>query len=203
MMYQNPYTRIFALTLVAVILFAPVVSAQQVEDEIISIFERRDRKIKDLLGTGGEISAAHKEELRSVINEMIDFGAMGEAALGPHWAPLTETQQSEFVRLFGDIVRHQSLADLDVYRARVTYDSVTIDSGNTRVTSTTIYRDVPTTVEYDMIYSGSQWLVWDIILDDVSTVGGYSRSFQSVIRKKGFESLMRSLNKRLDRIRKS
>ena len=39
----------------------------------------------------------------------------------------------------------------------------------------------------------------DIILDEVSTVKGYARSFQSVIRKKGFDDLMERLENRLEK----
>jgi len=35
----------------------------------------------------------------------------------------------------------------------------------------------------------------------VSTVEGYSRSFQSYIRKRGFDALMDNLNKRLEQNR--
>jgi phospholipid transport system substrate-binding protein len=43
-----------------------------------------------------------------------------------------------------------------------------------------------------------EWRVVDIVLDDVSTAEGYARSFQTVIRKRGFDALMTSLNKKLD-----
>ena len=70
-----------------------------------------------------------------------------------------------------------------------------------RVITTTTYKDVPTKVEYLLVYSQEKWLATDVILDGVGTVEGYSRSFQSVIRKRGFDSLMNSLNKRLERTR--
>ena len=56
-------------------------------------------------------------------------------------------------------------------------------------------------VEYLLVYSQEKWLTTDVILDGVGTVEGYSRSFQSRIRKRGFDSLMNSLNKRLERTR--
>ncbi len=83
-----------------------------------------------------------------------------------------------------------------MYRSKVTYDDIQIDDSEARVVTSTIYKDVPARVEYDMLFRQDGWYISDIILDDVSTTKGYSRSFQSVIRKRGFDALMSSLERR-------
>lgn len=192
-------SRIFSILLCALLAMPAV--GQSTAGEIRSMLESRDRDIKAMLGAEGDISDAQREELRVVINGVIDFGAMGKAALGPHWDDLTPAQRDKFVSVFGEIVRHQSLSDLDVYRSAVTYDDIQVEGDVAHVFTTTTYKDIPTPVEYELIRSDDSWVARDIILDEVSTVGGYSRSFQAVIRKRGFDSLMQSLNKRLDSIR--
>ena len=205
MLYQNLYTRLSTLTLVTVILvaaFAPGLAQAQApkpESEIRTMLEQRDRDIKKLIGTTGNIPDAKKEELRTLVNGLIDFDAMGEAALGSFWSTITAAEQKEFVRVFGEIVKHQSLADIDVYRSSVTYDLIKASAATPHVTTTTTYKDVPAKVEYDFLLKGNTWRAKDIVIDGVSTVEGYSRSFQSLIRKKGFSALMTSLNKRLEK----
>ncbi len=207
MLYQNLYTSFRQLTLVAVILLTSgyfsqaQAQAAKPEEAIRSMLQQRDKDIKNLLGASGAIPEAKKEQLRVVVNGLIDFDAMGEAALGTFWTTISAAQQKEFVRVFGEIVRHQSLADIDVYRARVTYDAIKAQGNSARVTTTTTYKEVPAKVEYDLLLKGKEWRAKDIIIDDVSTVDGYSRSFQSLIRKKGFDALMTSLNKRLEKTR--
>lgn len=205
MLYQNLYTRLSTLTLVTVILvaaFAPGLAQAQApkpESEIRTMLEQRDRDIKKLIGTTGNIPDAKKEELRTLVNGLIDFDAMGEAALGSFWSTITAAEQKEFVRVFGEIVKHQSLADIDVYRSSVTYDLIKASAATAHVTTTTTYKDVPAKVEYDFLLKGNTWRAKDIVIDGVSTVEGYSRSFQSLIRKKVFSALMTSLNKRLEK----
>ena len=205
MLYQNLYTRLLTLTLLTVMFTSPFLvpsaQAQETEADLMAMLEQRDKDIKQRLGGSGELPDAEKEELKAVVNDMIDFAAMGEAALGTHWDGLSEEQQTDFVQVFGDIVRHQSLSDVDIYRASVSYDAVDMDGNQAWVTTTTIYKEVPAKVEYDFLLKGGIWRARDIVLDDVSTVGGYSRSFQSVIRKRGFDALMNSLNKRLAKTR--
>ncbi len=201
MLYQKLYSRLAFLTLLLLFASVQTSDARQVENEIRSMLEQRETEIKNNLGSEEEISSEQKEELRSAVNDMFDFGAMGRAALGRHWNDLTAAQRTNFVDVFAEIVRHQSLADVDVYRAEVTYDQVVVTGNEAKVMTTTTYKDVPTEVVYVLALTGETWLATDVILDEVSTVDGYSRSFQSVIRKRGFDALMTSLNKRLDRAR--
>ena len=176
--------------------------AQDAEQAIRTELEQRDRRIKSELGEG-QITSAQRDTLKTLINGFIDFESMAAEALGPHWTDLTDAQRSEFVDVFSEIVRHQSLGDLDVYRSSVTYDEISVDGNTAHVVTTTTYKDVPTIVEYHMIRTEDGWLARDIVLDDVSTVEGYSRSFQTFVRKKGFDALMDNLNKRLERINRA
>jgi len=175
------------------------VRAQKTSAAIEQMLRERDAQIKKIIGTTDSLSDPQRETLKDVINGVIDFEAMSRSALGPHWKPLSPEERKEFVDVFADIVRSQSLSNLDVYRSTVTYDEISVDGDEAQVVTTTLYKDVPTKVEYDMVFRDDEWHITDIILDEVSTTQGYARSFQSVVRKKGFEALMASLVKRRDR----
>ncbi len=197
---MNSTCRHIFIVLISVLALSATALAQETEADIRQMLVERQRNITALVGNGDEISSESKDELRSVINDVIDFQAMGEAALGRHWSRLTAEQQDEFVDTFSKIVRSQSLASLDVYRSQVTYDEITISGENAHVLTTIIFKDVPTKVEYELHFTGGTWKATDIILDEVSTVRGYARSFQSVIRKKGFDELMIKLHKKLEEV---
>lgn len=169
------------------------------ERAILSMLQDRDRAIKSILRRSETITNEQKEDLRSLINDVIDFRAMGKEALGRHWNKLTDVQKDHFVDTFGQIVRLQSLADTEVYRSVVAYDGVSVTGDEAQVLTTTTFKEIPTPVEYSLIKTEAGWKASDIILDEVSTVRGYARSFQSVIRKKGFDELMERLEKRLEK----
>ena len=44
-------------------------------------------------------------------------------------------------------------------------------------------------------------MAWLKSVADVSTTAGYARSFQAVVRKRGFDTLMKSLDKKLEQVR--
>lgn len=197
-------TRIaFFLVLLLAALFAmqDPVQAQSRSGEVRRFLEQRDREIKNVLGDRETFTDEQREQLKHVINNGIDFTAMGRTALGPFWGDTAPDQQKEFVDVFSQIVRNQSLSDLDAYRSVVTYENIAANDETAHVTTTTVYKDIPMKVEYVLGRTDEQWQVRDIILDDVSTAEGYARSFQAVVRKRGFDSLMNSLRKKLDGMR--
>lgn len=173
--------------------------AQADSGSIRAVLEERDLEIKRILGDRDEISGQAREDLKAVINEMIDFEAMSKYALGRYWEELTDEERARFVVLFGGVVKAQSLSNLDVYRSTVTYDEIEVDGETALVRTTTVYDDVPMNVAYWMRLRAGRWFIEDIELDEVSTADGYRRSFRSIIRKRGYDTLVERLENRLER----
>ena len=196
--FVNTLFGFIAIMLLGVFLLPAPANAQ--EQDIMAQLKKRDREIKAVLGNHESFTEAQKSELKNHINGAIDFGEMGRDALGTHWEGLSAEQQSEFIRVFSEIVRGQSLSDLEIYRLEVDYGEIAVVGEDATVTTTTIYKEQPISVVYEMGFRDNQWWVDDIVLDEVSTTEGYARSFQTYIRKRGFDALMVSLNKKLDKM---
>jgi len=173
---------------------------QATQQEIRTMLENRDQQIKEILRGTDDYTTEQREELKTLINGVIDFRAMGQVALGPFWEDLSEAEQGEFIDVFRDIVRAQSLSDLEVYNSRVTFDEITVEGDSAYVRTTTEYQGTKTPVEYRLEREGDEWLAEDIVVDGVSTAEGYARSFQTVVRKRGFDALMTSLKKKREQV---
>ncbi len=185
------------LTFFFVIGFMSVINAQDKSTEIKSFLENRDKEIKVLVGPEGtEYSDERREELKELINGVIDFEAMGAYALQDTYSTLEESQKNEFVDLFSTIVRDQSLNKLDIYRAKVTYDDITVEGDEANVVTMAELDNIRTPVSYKMVYRSNEWFITDLNIDDVSTAESYKRQFQKILRRKGFDSLMTTLRKR-------
>lgn len=178
--------------------------AQKDASDIKQLFEERDREIKALLGPKGtEYTEEQREKLKNIINGNIDYGEMAQFALGDMYDDLSAEKQNEFIDLFSTIIRDQSLNKLDIYRAKVTYEDITVEEDSAFVSTIAEMDKVRTPVSYELKYKEKdgtqQWVVTDMIIDDVSTAGSYHQQFQRIIRKKGFDSLMETLRKRAAR----
>ena len=206
------YIRTIATTLFAALLLLAGTGLAQAqttagdrEAQIRQLLEERDQEIKDLLGDQDSFTEAQRQELKTLINGLIDFRSMGRVALGPHWKDLSAAQRTEFVDVFSKVVQEQSLADLAPYRAPVTYQEIRVDGNTAYVETTSRHQGERIPVEYDLVYhdtdGGGAWRARDIVVDEVSTVEGYKRSFRSIIRRHGFDALMQSLHNKLEDVR--
>lgn len=192
--------RIFSALLIILFTITSNLQAQSPQDEIRALLEQRDVEVKTLLGPkGSEYSDEQRAKLKEMINGVIDFEAMAKYALEDTYDTLNTDTQNEFVDLFGTIVRDQSLNKLDIYRAEVTYKSITLEGGVAMVKTLAELDDIRTPVDYTMVKEGDKWVITDLILDEVSTAESYNRQFQRIIKKKGFDSLLSTLRKRAAR----
>lgn len=189
--------RRFASALALLVLAALPAAAQRTPADVRSLLQGRDTQVKAVLGTRTTFTPAQRDQLKTLINGVIDFEAMGQRALGTSWATLTPAQRTQFVTTFAEVVRNQSLSDLSIYRARVTYGDVAVNGNAATARTTVLVRGTNARVDYDLVWKGNAWRVADLSIDGVSTADGYARSFGQVIRRRGFTGLMDALNRRL------
>jgi phospholipid transport system substrate-binding protein len=177
-------------------------TSQGPEDvQIRQMFEQRDKQIKQLIGTeGSTYDPQQRQKLQDIINNIIDFEAMGRRALAAAFDEAKPEQRKEFIDLFSRIIRDQSLKDLSIYRAKVEYTGITVEGTKARVTTMASLKDVHTPVIYDLERKNGKWVIVDMSIDNVSTAQSYYTSFQKLIKKKGFDGLLESLRKRVAEI---
>ena len=169
-------------------------------EEIKAMLNERDAEIKELLGpSGSEYTQEQRDELKNIINDVIDYRAMAQFALGRTYDEISDEQREEFVSLFATIIRDNSLNRLDIYRAEVSYTSIRVDGDQAFVATIAELDDVRTTVDYQMRSIDGNWMITDMTIDSVSTAESYNRQFQSIIRQRGFDALLQSLRRRAAR----
>lgn len=174
--------------------------AQNNSEDIRQMLESRDNEIKELLGpSGNEFSQEQRDRLKDIINGIIYYPAMAKVALGDTYDEIGEETREEFVDLFATMIRDNSLNRLDIYRADVNYNDITVNGELATVNTTAQLEDVRTSVDYKMEIINDEWRITDMSIDEVSTADSYNRQFQSIIRKRGFDALMESLRRRAAR----
>lgn len=192
--------RITGILFILSFLISGALQAQQSAEDIRTMLDERDQQIKELVGPeGASYTDEQREEMKTIINGVIDFRAMSKEALATTFDTISTEQREEFIDLFSTIVRDQSLNNLDIYRAEVSYTDISVDGDEARVETMANLKNVRTPVNYEMVYKNDEWVIIDMEIDDVSTAGSYNRQFQRIINQKGFESLMTSLRKRAER----
>jgi phospholipid transport system substrate-binding protein len=200
MLRSRPILAVLVAVVLTLGLAAPPSWAQgqpSTQAEIRTMLEQRDQQIKSILRGSSSYSQEQRDRLKELINGVLDFRAMAQTALGPHWDTLGTDRRDRFVDVFRDVVRAQSMGDLDVYNSKVTFDQISVQGDSARARTTTEYQGTRTPVVYILEREEEDgWKAEDIIVDGVSTAEGYARSFQSVMRKRGFDALMTALERK-------
>jgi phospholipid transport system substrate-binding protein len=168
--------------------------------DVRSLMESRDQQIKQLLGPEGtSYSSTQRDELKDIVNGIIDFTEMAKTALEVTYDTISLAERTEFVQLFSSIIRDQSLANLDIYRASVSYERIKGSNDSIYVETLAEWDNIRTPVHYIMSKSTGKWRIEDMSIDDVFTAASYNKQFQRIIRSRGFDYLMTTLRKRAER----
>jgi phospholipid transport system substrate-binding protein len=201
-MKQMVIKRYISLYVLALLLMSGPIAAQtsSIQTEVQTLLETRDQQIKQLLGAeGSKYSDQQRSQLKDIVNGIIDFDAMAKTALESTYDTISVETREEFIRLFSSIIRDQSLANLDIYRAVISYETISGSFDSTYVQTIAEWDNIRTPVHYKMKKESGKWKITDMSIDDVFTAESYNRQFQRIIASRGFNYLMDTLRKRAER----
>ena len=147
-----------------------------------------------------EMLDAQPETVYDLINDLIipvfDFNNMSRWILGKYWKQASEEQRNVFTAEFKDLlVRTYAKAVLGFSNEKVVLLNTQTNPKNNMVkVNTEIISDAGVTpVNYYMHISDGSWKVVNVAFEGISLVETYRKSFASVIRNDGLESLIQQL----------
>ncbi|HXH81797.1 MAG TPA: ABC transporter substrate-binding protein [Candidatus Tectomicrobia bacterium] len=139
-----------------------------------------------------------REAIRKLATEVFDVEETARRALGRHWQGRTPAEREEFVTLFADLLERTYIGRIDRFggeRLRIVDEKV--DGTNAVVRGRIVTRqgtEVP--VEGRMHRRGDRWLIYDVVVENVSLVANYRSQFDRIIRTASFGELLRRLRTR-------
>jgi phospholipid transport system substrate-binding protein len=138
--------------------------------------------------------------VRKLALDAFDFAETAKRALARHWQGRTPAEREEFVRLFADLLERTYIARIDEYGGeRVRYLGETVDGEFATVRARIVTRKgTEVAVESRMLRRGGQWLVYDVLIENVSLVANYRAQFDRIVRTTSFDELVRRLRHRSD-----
>ncbi len=147
---------------------------------------------------------------KALIDEMLDWDEMTERSLGRQWSKLDDKQKKEFSAILREMIETSYRSKLklaskgDVKKPRkVEIKWLEEDvSGKKGKVSARVQADKQVAViEFSTIWHGGRWHVYDVAIDDVSTVRTYRSQFRKLIEKEGFDELLSRMRKKIADIR--
>ena len=138
--------------------------------------------------------------VRKIAHEAFDATETARRVLARHWQARTPAERDEFTQLFADLLERTYIARLDEYGGeRIRYVSESVDGELATVRARIVTRtgiEVP--VESRMVLRGERWLIYDVLIENVSLVANYRSQFDRIVRSSSYEELVRRLKQKRD-----
>jgi phospholipid transport system substrate-binding protein len=163
---------------------------QDVSQTMLSTLEKRrsdvERDPSLIFGLVDQIVVPH-----------FDFEKITQSAVGQHWKEASPEQRKALANGFREVlIRTYAKALLNYSGQDIRYLPVKPGEREATVTVPTEVRErggpaVP--VDYRMYEKNGKWLVYDLVIDNVSLIANYRGSFNTEIRRDGIDGLIRHL----------
>lgn len=142
-----------------------------------------------------------KEKLRTIYKAMFDENEFSRRTLSRNWSKLTPAQQTEFVRLFEQVLE-KSYADkiLDYTNEKVEFSKEEMKTDTQAEVQTKIItssKEIP--IVYRLILKDGKWKVYDVVVENVSLVQNYRTQFNDILAKNTPEQLLETLRKKVSK----
>lgn len=139
---------------------------------------------------------ARQRRLLAAIAARFDFAAIARETMGEHWSTLTPVQQQQFVPLFTAFMEDAYLNKIEGYAGQQIDFTCQIERGpgDAQVCTSIAEGDrAPIKVDYRLRQEGTEWKIYDVIVDNVGITANYRNQFNHVIVHEGVDVLLREI----------
>ena len=147
------------------------------------------------------------DKLEALLLPHVDAKEFARRCLGRHWRDIDEVQRKEFTELFIELIKKTYGGMLNRYpgQVRITYDDERVEDNYAEV-ATRIFapiREEPFDVRYRMHQTNERWLIYDVVLENVSMVRNYRNQFNRILNKHSFADLIARLKQKIKEIERN
>jgi len=156
------------------------------------------QRVFDESGTGKAKAASLDErrvQIRLAAESLFDFRDMAHRSLGAHFDELSPADQSEFVRLFTNLIALSYMGKVEAYAGEpIHYLGERVEGTDASVQSRLVTaRGSQVDVAYRLHQTGDRWSVYDVSVDGVSIVENYKMQFSRMIQRTSLAELLKTL----------
>lgn len=180
--------------------FSTVINAAAVPDPTDQLKPSIEKIVELLRDNDFQTSSkcAQCDRVLAVVKERFDFEEMSKRVLGAQWRQLSDKEQEAFVEQFTRLLQYAYIGKVDDYAdEEVVYKGQRTKGNRAEVRTELIGKEVSIPVSYIMILKKDQWMVYDIVVENISLVRNYMEQFREILRKEKYAGLMEQLNSKI------
>ncbi len=141
------------------------------------------------------------EKVKEIVLPQFDSQEVAKRTLSTHWKDLTDQQRQEFVELFIALVEKTYSHNLDRYNKSVQFffDNERVEENFSEVDTRVLdpAQNKTFSIGYRLHNVNGKWLVYDVVIENVSMVQNYRNQFNRILTKSSYEELIKTLQNKL------
>ena len=191
------------LVLLGVVVVQPAVAGGATEamkstiDEVLKIV--RDKDLKQPARAD-----ERRQRLEQVVGDRFDYEEMSKRSLGAPWNTLSDKDKQEFVTLFKTLLTNTYADKIESYSGEgVQYINERMEKDYAEVRTKVLTGKVEIPLDYRLLNKGTDWRVYDVVVDGVSLVNNYRGQFSKILRSSSYTDLVGQLRKKSEKIKAS
>lgn len=143
-----------------------------------------------------------RQLLEKAVGERFDYQEMSRRSMGAPWANLPEKDKQEFVSLFQTLLVNTYADKIESYSGEgVQYVNERNEKEYAEVRTKVLTGKTEIPLDYRLLYKGSDWRVYDVVVDGVSLVNNYRGQFSKILRNGSYADLVEQLRKKSEKIK--
>jgi len=140
--------------------------------------------------------------LEQLIEDRFDYQEMSRRALRAPWNTLSDEEKQEFVALFRTLLTRSYADKIESYSGEgVQYLNERTEKDYAEVRTKVLTGKTEIPLDYRLVNKGTDWRVYDVVVDGVSLVNNYRGQFSKILRSSTYADLVDQLRKKSDKIK--
>lgn len=160
----------------------PIDTIRATVDEVVKVVESLpgDANLK-----------TRRSKIKSLLEPRFDFIEMAKRSLGANWNTISKDKQDEFTGAFSKLLSDTYVGRIEnVKRDMVDVKTESIDSDKAVVKTAVTHKGDTFPIDYRLMNRNGTWLVYDVVIENISLVANYRNEFAGIMRRDKFEGLM-------------
>jgi len=193
------------LNIAGSVLMSMTVNAWATADSPIETIRMTIQQARAVLEDPNYQGQDHKQQRLAKVKEIVlpqfDSQEVAKRTLSTHWKGLTDQQRQEFVQLFIALVEKTYSHNLDRYNNGVQFffDHERIEDQFSEVDTRVLdpVQNRTFSIGYRLHNVNGKWLVYDVVIENVSMVQNYRNQFNRILTKSSYEELIKALQNKI------
>jgi phospholipid transport system substrate-binding protein len=141
---------------------------------------------------------ARRARIRSLVGARFDYRSMSQRTLATNWKKATAAEKDRFVELFSQLLEATYMGRIEAYTdERVEYVNEKVQKDRALVDTLIVTKTADIPIRYKLIRKAEEWLVYDVVIEEVSLIQNYRNSYREIVQRHGIDGLLAQLAEKL------